>query len=178
MFKSTRLGFRDWKDDDLLPFTQMNKDKEVMEFFPYALSQDESLRFFNKIRSAMKIHGFSLYAVDRLDNRKFIGFIGFMYPSFKAYFTPCIEIGWRLMKTEWNNGFATEGALASISYGFNQLNFKEVYSLTSILNLRSERVMQKIGMQQIGEFDHPKLPIGHRLRRHVLYKIINANSYF
>ena len=101
---------------------------------------------------------------------KFIGYTGLHKADFPANFTPCIEIGWRLIKDVWNQGYATEAAKACLQYGFINLNIKEIYSFTAAINKRSERVMQKIGLQKIGEFDHPNIISENRLCRHVLYK--------
>lgn len=170
-FKSERLGFRAWTEKDRVPFAEMNSSKKVMEYFPKTLSRIESNNFVNKINVLFKNHGYGLYAIDELKTSEFIGFIGFSYPSFALEFTPCIEIGWRIRAEKWNKGFATEGANACLNFGFNQLNFKEVYSFTSKVNTKSERVMKKIGMKKIQEFEHPAIEFGHHLKTHVLYKI-------
>jgi ribosomal-protein-alanine N-acetyltransferase len=117
---------------------------------------------------------YGLYAVDRLDSNEFIGFIGFWHPSFESNFTPCIEIGWRIKQKEWNNGFATEGASRCLKFGFDDLKFSEILSLTSKVNLKSERIMKKIGMHKWGEFEHPNITDGNRLKTHIVYKIKNT----
>lgn len=109
------------------------------------------------------------------ESKEFIGFIGFHRPSFEADFTPCIEIGWRLKRDAWGKGYATEGAKACLKYGFTELNFKEVYSFTAKINKPSEKVMKKIGMQYVKEFDHPKLEPNNKLCKHVLYVIRNTD---
>lgn len=170
-FTSERVGFREWTEEDIEPFAEMNASKKVMEYFPKTLSKDESINFVKKINAAFKEYGYGLYAVDELQTNEFIGFIGFSYPSFKLEFTPCIEIGWRIKQEKWNKGFATEGAKRCLKFGFDTLNFKEVYSFTSKVNTKSERVMQKIGMKKAQEFEHPKIELGSHLKTHVLYKI-------
>ena len=109
--------------------------------------------------------------MDVLKSREFIGFIGLAWCEMEADFTPCAEIGWRLKKSAWGKGYATEGATRCLAYGFEELQFKEIYSFTTTTNIRSERVMQKIGMSKVGVFEHPKMAIGHPLRPHVLYHI-------
>ncbi len=173
IFQSARLGFRKWVNDDIIPFSEMNKDDEVMEFFPSTLSEEESTALVDKINEMFNQFGYGLYVVDKLETKEFIGFVGFWHPPFESDFTPCVEIGWRINKENWNNGYATEGAKECLRYGFNQLRFKEVYSFTSKVNTKSEKVMQKIGMYKVKEFEHPKIKEGNELRSHILYKIEN-----
>ena len=119
--------------------------------------------------TGMVLYGFGVYSVDILETNAFIGYIGFSCPTWEAYFTPCVEVGWRLKASSWNKGYATEGALACLDYGFNTIGFKSIYSWTATCNIPSERVMQKIGLLKIDEFDHPRIEKGDRLERHVLY---------
>ncbi len=142
-----------------------------MEFFPKTLSQEESADSYKRITGFMEERGFGLFAVEEKESEEYIGFIGFNRPTFSSYFTPCIEIGWRLDRRFWNRGLATEGAKACLACGFSSLNFKEVVSFTSTINTKSINVMKKIGMTFDGEFEHPNVEEGHPLRKHVLYKI-------
>lgn len=174
IFKSNRLGFRNWNEDDLFPFSSMNNDPLVMEFFPRTLTKNETKNFIEKISEHFNNNGYGLYAVDKLESSVFISFIGFMIPGFEAHFTPCVEIGWRIKKEEWNKGYATEGAKRCIKFGFEKLSFSEIYSFSSKLNLKSERVMIKIGMKKIGGFDHPEVDKGNKLRPHVLYRVVKT----
>jgi len=166
-----RLGLRRWTEDDYLPFAKMNKDKEVMQYFPSLLTDEETTAMINRINLHFEKHGFGLFALEKLSTKEFIGYTGFMVPSFESSFTPCVEIGWRLRKEDWGKGYATEAAKACLRYGFEVLGFKKIYSFTSTINLRSEKVMQSIGMIKEGEFDHPKIALDHPLCRHVLYTI-------
>lgn len=170
-FTSERLGFREWKADDLPPFIKMNKDEAVMEFFPKPLTAEQTTAMVERIQDSFAKFGYGLYAVDELATQSFIGFIGFWHPNFEAEFTPCTEIGWRIQSNKWNKGFATEGAIACLHHAFDALELEEIVSMTAVLNKRSERVMQKIGMQKTLEFQHPNVEKGHPLRPHVLYKI-------
>ena len=174
IFKSERLGFRLWEDKDITPFTQINLDEDVMEFFPKTQAPEVTLNFIERTRKHFEAHGFGWYAIDILETKQFIGFLGLTTCTFEADFTPCYEIGWRFGKEFWGRGYATEGALRCLEYGFEVLGFEEVYSFTATLNNRSERVMQKIGMTKVGEFDHPKIEKGHILERHLLYKILKS----
>jgi [ribosomal protein S5]-alanine N-acetyltransferase len=169
LLKTERLGLRKWMKSDFKPFAKMNADPEVMKYYPYLLTEAQSNTFAERIIQQYEKYGYCVYAADLLDEDRFIGYTGFMKPSFESYFTPCVEIGWRLDSSVWNLGLATEGALACLNYGFENLGFEKIYSFTSVLNLPSERIMQKIGLQKIDEFEHPRLKEGDRLKRHVLY---------
>lgn len=166
-----RLGLRRWTEADFAPFCAMNQNPAVMAFYPKPLSSEETTLLLAQIETHFREYGYGPYAVDVLETRTFIGYTGFMHPTFDCWFTPCVEIGWRLDTSVWNRGYATEGAQACLDYGFAQLGFDAVYSFTSALNHASERVMQKLGMSQIGEFEHPNLPKGDKLSRHVLYRM-------
>jgi ribosomal-protein-alanine N-acetyltransferase len=165
-----RLILRHWEARDQEPFIQLNMDPDVMQFFPAIRTKEETLAQIGRIESHFSEHGYGWYAAERRDNSRFIGFIGFKYADFKSFFTPCVEIGWRLSKENWGHGFATEGARACLDFGFKTLGFKEIYSFTSKLNLPSIKVMQKTGMKYAGEFEEPSIEEGHRLKTHVLYQ--------
>ena len=171
IFQSPRLGFRNWSKDDIDPFAELNADPEVMTYFPRPFTFDETRNSVLRFQKYYTDYGYTFYAVDRLDTAEFIGFIGMIHQTFESFFTPCVEIGWRLKRPVWGKGYATEGAKACLNYGFDALGFSEIYSITAIPNLRSERVMQRIGMEKIGEFDHPSIEDGHPLERHVIYRI-------
>ena len=158
-----RLGLRRWKDEDIIPFAAMNEDAEVMRFFPSTITYDETVAMVNRIRSHFDEHGFGLFALEDLSTKQFIGYTGFMRPSFTSYFTPCVEIGWRLQRSSWDKGYAAEAAKACFHYGFEILDLKRIFSFTSVLNTRSEKVMQRIGMIKYGEFDHPNMELSHPL---------------
>lgn len=171
IINTTRLGLRKWTDADTNPFVAINKDKDVMKYFPGTVTEEETLAMISRIKTHFNVHGFGLYAVEEKSSGAFIGFTGFAIPRFESFFTPCVEIGWRLQQSAWGNGYATEAAKACLEYGFGSLNFDSVFSFTALNNLPSERVMQKIGMKRIGEFDHPNIEQGHILCRHHLYRI-------
>lgn len=139
-----------------------------MEFFPSVKTEAETLEQIERIKNTIAKNGYGFFALERKDNQQFIGFTGLTHPGFESYFTPCIEIGWRLSKANWNMGFATEAAKACLDFGFNKLGVDEIYSFTAVLNVRSEQVMKKIGMVKEGLFDHPS--VEGALKQHVLYK--------
>jgi RimJ/RimL family protein N-acetyltransferase len=155
------------------PFARMNADPAVMEFFPACLTRDESDKGIEWLKAHFGTHGYSMLAAELLEGARFIGFIGIQNVPFEAPFTPAIEIGWRIARPFWNRGLATEGATAIVSHGFRQLALTELVAFTVPANMRSRRVMEKIGMKQdrSGDFDHPKLPREHPLSRHVLYRL-------
>lgn len=177
LIKTERLILREWREEDLQPFAEMNADPRVMEYFPATLTKHESDALAKRIREAMNEHGWGLWAVSVPEVSEFIGFIGLAIPTFTAHFTPAVEVGWRLAYQFWGKGYATEGASAALAYGFDKLNLNEIVSFTAAGNTRSIEVMKKIGMQRNPEddFDHPKLPEGHMLRKHVLYRIQRQN---
>lgn len=167
-----RLILRAWRIEDREPFARMNADPVVMEFFPALLTREESDAGVDRVEAHFARHGFGLWAAELKASGEFIGFIGLSTPRFEAHFTPCVEIGWRLAAAHWGKGLATEGALAAAEFGFGELKLKELVSFTAVENARSRRVMEKIGMTHnfADDFDHPELPEGHRLLRHVLYR--------
>jgi 3-dehydroquinate dehydratase/shikimate dehydrogenase len=168
-----RLILRSWLDEDLEPFSELNADPKVMEYFPTSLNRQESDDLAKRIIEKIKQQGWGLWAVSVPGVANFIGFIGLAVPSFEAHFTPAVEVGWRLAYKFWGQGYATEGALAALEYGFDTLDLKEIVSFTTVTNKRSMAVMKSIGMQHNPEddFDHPKLSEGHPLRKHVLYRL-------
>jgi RimJ/RimL family protein N-acetyltransferase len=171
--QTDRLLLRRWREEDRAPFAEMNADPRVMEHFPSLMSREESDAALARIEAHFQQHGFGLWAVEIPGVISFAGFIGLNTPRFEAEFTPCIEIGWRLEADYWGRGFATEGARAALDFGFQTLQLTEILSFTVPANLRSRRVMEKLGMTHnpADDFDHPVLPAGHRLSRHVLYRI-------
>ncbi|MEJ7676759.1 MAG: GNAT family N-acetyltransferase [Segetibacter sp.] len=171
IISAERLGLRRWIESDLKPFTAMNKDVQVMKYFPKTLTDKETFEMMQRINLHFDKNGFGLFAVESRLTKQFIGFTGFSIPTFESFFTPCIEIGWRYKKEAWGQGFATEAAKACLKYGFETLQFDKVVSFTSAINLNSEKVMKKIGMTKVGEFDHPKVEVTDILCKHVLYEI-------
>jgi RimJ/RimL family protein N-acetyltransferase len=168
-----RLILRIWHDDDLAPFAAINADPEVMRHFPKTLDRAESDAAATRIRDGFARRGFGLWAVEVPDVAPFIGFVGLSVPGFTAHFTPCVEIGWRLARAHWGKGYATEAALAVRNDGFTRVGLREIVSFAAVANAPSREVMRRIGMMHdaTDDFDHPSLPQGHALRRHVLYRL-------
>lgn len=172
MLETPRLLLRPWQEGDREPFRRMNADPRVMEFFAASLSPAASDAMIDGIQAHMAQHGFGLFAAELRANGEFIGLVGLAHVPFEAHFTPCVEIGWRLAPAHWNRGLATEGARECLRYAFQDLALAEVVAFTVPANLRSRRVMEKLGMvhRPADDFEHPRLPEGHPLRRHVLYR--------
>jgi RimJ/RimL family protein N-acetyltransferase len=171
--RSERLRLRRWKPKDLDPFAELSRDPVVMRHLPALLSREQSDALAQRIETLFDAHGFGLFAVEIVADAAFAGFIGLSIPAFEAPFAPCVEIGWRLAARHQGRGYATEGARAVLAFGFETLALAEIVSFTVPANQRSRRVMEKLGMRRDAseDFDHPLLPEGHALRRHVLYRI-------
>jgi ribosomal-protein-alanine N-acetyltransferase len=174
--RGPRVLLRRWRDDDRATFAALNADPQVMQFFPRPLGRDESDALVDRIERHFAEHGFGLWAVELPGVAPFIGFAGLAVPRFTAHFTPCVEVGWRLAAAQWGHGYATEAARAALAHGFGGLGLREVVSFTVAANWRSRAVMARLGMSyDPGEdFDHPTLPEGDALRRHVLYRLTAA----
>lgn len=168
--RTERLLLRQWRDADRDPWAALNADPEVMAHFPSTLSRAESDHWADVNHDRIEDEGWGLWAVEVVDGPSFIGFVGLAAPGFEASFTPCVEVGWRLAREHWGQGYAPEAARAALAFGFEELGLDEIVSFTAVGNASSRRVMDKIGMAEAFEFDHPGLP-GHRLERHVLYRL-------
>lgn len=173
MIETTRLRLRQWQSADAEPFAAMVADPEVMQYFPATLTRQESDVLLAKLQRRIEASGFGFWATERRDTGAFIGFVGLNIPDYPLPFAPCVEIGWRLTRSAWGQGLASEAARAALRYGFDVLQLPEIVSFTSQHNRRSQAVMQRLGMQRDlhGDFLHPKLASDHWLARHVLYRL-------
>jgi len=171
--RTARLHLRRWRPGDREPFAALNADPRVMEHFPSTLTRTQSDALAARIEAHFDRHGFGLWAVEIPGVAPFAGFVGLSVPGFESPFTPCVEIGWRLAAQHWRRGYATEGARAVLATAGEGPLPGPIVSFTVAGNLPSRRVMEKIGLvhDTAGDFDHPALPEGHRLRRHVLYRM-------
>lgn len=179
LFTSQRLGFRNWRHDDIDILFQINNDEDVMEFFPYKPSKEDTKAFIIRMQEMYAEKGFCYFAVDLLDTNELIGFIGLCEQTYIEDMGAFIDIGWRLKKSIWNKGYATEGAKACLDFGFDTTNLDKIYSTAPEINLKSQSIMKKIGMQRIKTFEHPKLLNDERLKYCVLYqkqRILNQAS--
>ena len=173
MIETPRLRLRCWLPEDVEPWALMNADPRVMEYFVEATPVERSREQAKLMAADLERNGFGYFVLERLDSTGFAGIIAIDDIRWDAPFEPRREIGWRLPVEMWGNGYATEGAGAALRYAFETMGWPEIVSMTSTLNERSMRVMQRLGMSRDPEedFDHPRVPHGHRLQRHVLYRL-------
>ncbi len=169
LFTSSRLGFRQWQHTDIVPMSTLNADAEVMKYFPSLQSLEETSGFIVRMQQEYAERGYCYYAVDTLHNHDFIGFIGLSWKTFQSPFTPCVDIGWRLARSAWGQGYATEGAKACLSHA-SVLGIHQVVAMAPAVNEPSVAVMRKAGMQYRERFIHPLLLNDERLRECVLYE--------
>ena len=172
MIRTARLLLREWRDTDLEPFAALNADPRVREYFPSVLDRAESDASVARIRAHFAEHGFGFWAIEVPGVADFVGMCGLAHVYFKAPFVPAVEIGWRVAHEHWGRGYATEAAQGAVDYGFRTLKLPEIVAFAVVANTKSRRVMEKVGMTHdpADDFDHPGLPDGHPLRRHVLYR--------
>lgn len=172
--RTERLCLRGWRARDRAPFAALNTGSEVMALMPKTLTRAESDALVDVIEAEFEERGYGLWAVEVPGEVPFAGFVGLHRVTFEAHFTPAVEIGWRLDRPLWGRGYATEAGHEVLRYAFDEVGLDEVVSFTSVGHAKSRAVMERIGLGPVGEFDHPNLPEGHRLRRHVLYRLGRA----
>ncbi len=170
IFTSERLGFKLWEEHHLEPFTEMNSDEETMRFFVETMDSEKSRKKMLQMNKMFKEHNYCYFAVELKETGEFLGTIGLGYKEFEAVFTPCTDIGWRIRRKFWNQGYSTEGAKACLKYG-KSLGLKEVVSMATVGNHPSIRVMEKIGMKYWLEFNHSELNDSPHLNPMSLYRI-------
>lgn len=170
---TARLRLRAWRESDRDAFAALNADPLVMEHYPRPLTRQESDEGLDRIVAHFEKYGYGLWAVEVPGEASFAGFVGLNVPRFEAPFTPCVELGWRLAHALWGRGYAVEAAHAAIAHGFSTVGLAELLAFTTPRNTRSRRVMEKLGMHHdpADDFEHPLIPEGHALRRHVLYRL-------
>lgn len=171
-FETERLILRQWRVADREPFAEMNADRRVMEFYPRPLTRPESDAMADRCQALIAEHGWGFWAAEMKTSHEFIGFVGLHRPTAELPFSPCVEIGWRLAARHWGRGFATEGARGALRIGLERLGLPEIVSFTSVHNVRSRAVMERLRMRDTAEtFEHPGIPIGSVLREHCLYRL-------
>lgn len=169
--ETPRLLLRQWSPADRIPFAALNADPRVMAHFPALLSTEVSDRLADRLQGLIETRGWGAWAVSLKDTGEFIGYVGLHIPSPLLPFSPCTEIAWRLAYPYWGKGLAMEAAQAALAVGFDQLGLEEIVAFTTLSNLKSQALMQRLHMQADGRFEHPLLPEGHSLRSHYLYRL-------
>jgi len=173
--ETKRLKLRQWQACDFPVFAQMNADPEVMKYYPNVLSENESYLLASKLKALISERSWGFWAVEIKQTEQFIGFVGLHKPTYDLPVSSCVEIGWRLGKNYWGKGYATEAAREVLRFAFEILKLHEVYSFTSVVNVKSQSVMKRLKMEKTGDhFDHPIIPENNPLREHVLYKLAAA----
>jgi RimJ/RimL family protein N-acetyltransferase len=169
---TARLRLRQWRESDREPFAALNADPAVMEFFLSPLSRESSDASIDAWQSQLASRGWSNWALELKASGELLGFTGLSVPRRVLPFSPCVEVGWRLARKHWGQGYATEAARAALEVGFARLDLREIVSFTTVGNVRSRAVMERIGMRDARQdFEYPGFPEGHPLRRHCLYRI-------
>ena len=171
MIETRRLILRPWRDNDLPLFAEQNADPVAMRFLIGPLSRTASDAYAEAARQHLAETGYGKWAVEAPGIASFIGAVGLSRVRFEASFTPAVEVAWRLHRRYWGQGFATEAARAAIEDGYSRVGLREIVAITTLGNIPSTRVMQRLGMTRTIEFDHPLVPEGHHLRRHILYRL-------
>lgn len=166
-----RLLLRAWRPEDLGPLAALNADSRVMACFPACLDRMQSDALAERFQMALTERGWGVWAVELKETGRFVGFVGLNEVSTGLPFSPCVEILWRLAYGCWGRGYALEAARAVLDIAFGSLGLAEVVAFTASLNQRSRVLMRRLGMTEVGFFDHPALPDGHYLREHVLFRI-------
>jgi RimJ/RimL family protein N-acetyltransferase len=170
--KTERLLLRQWRDEDLPNMASINADPEVMKFFPKLLSRQESNAAVDKFKSLISNNGWGFWAVESTRDRTLIGLVGLHKPAYALPFGPCVEIGWRLARACWGQGYATEAGIACLDFAFNELDLSEVFAFTPDSNMKSRAVMERLNMENLqANFNHPTVPLNSPLREHVVYQI-------
>lgn len=170
--ETSRLILRQWRPEDRAPFAELNADPVAMEHFPKTLTRVESDALADRIEGLIAERGWGFWAVEIKTTVEFIGFVGLHVPRADLPMSPCVEIGWRLLREHWGQGYATEAAEAALRVGFERLDLPEIVSFTALANARSQRVMERLGMaRDPATFEHPDVPEGHPARTHCLYRL-------
>jgi len=173
VIETDRLRLRGWRESDLIPLAAINRDPVVTRYLGGPITKRESDlivgRFLQKWQEEDR---FGWWALEARESGTLLGFLGLARPDFRKPPAPCIEIGWRLARTAWGRGYATEAARAALAHGF-AFGLDEVVGFTVAENARSRRVMERLGMRcdRAEDFDHPLLGPHDPLRRHLLYRL-------
>ena len=171
IFTSEKLGFRNWKADDVDLLFKLNSNQEVMRYFPSAQTKEQCADFIGRMQNQFEKNKFCYFAVDLLETEEFIGFIGISEQTYEIDFNPSVDIGWRVLPEYWGKGYATEGARACLRYGFETIQLEKIVSVAPSINIPSITVMKKIGMEKVKTFNHPLLTDYPKIEECVLFEI-------
>jgi RimJ/RimL family protein N-acetyltransferase len=171
--ETARLRLRSWRDADVEPWVEMCADLRVMEFFPSTIARAQAEAMAGRMRAGLERDGYGWWPIEVKGGTAFAGVILLQEIPFEAHFTPAMEVGWWLAFESWGHGYATEGARAALGYAFEELHRAEIVAITTPVNVRSQRVMQRLGMTRDPneDFENPRVAAGHPLRTHVLYRV-------
>ncbi len=167
--RTARLVLRRWRDPDRDAYAAMNADPVVMRYFPAPLDRADSDASVDGIEELFDRQGFGLWALEVPGTGEFIGFTGLNPMPDGVPGAGGMEVGWRLARQAWHQGYATEAAVAAVGVGFNGVGLDRIYSMTAVLNVPSQAVMRRLGMTPYAHFEHPKVTAGHPLRPHLVY---------
>jgi RimJ/RimL family protein N-acetyltransferase len=177
VIRTERLILRRWTDADRAPFAALNADPVVMEHMQGLLSRESSDAFVDRIERHWEEHGWGLWAVEVPGVAPFVGYVGLWPADYLA--DGMVEVGWRLARAYWGNGYATEAAREALRVGFEEVGLDEIVSFTVPQNVRSRRVMERIGLRRdaVGDFDHPRVdPVAYpHLVAHVFYRLARTD---
>jgi ribosomal-protein-alanine N-acetyltransferase len=170
---STRLTLRPWKDEDRAPYFELASDPVVMQYLTPLITREASDAWIDRHHAQLAEHGFAYWAVELGETGQLVGAVGLSRVTYEAHFTPAIGVGWRLAREHWGKGYASEAAETALRYGFEELRLEEIVAVTLPANIRSQQVMRRLGMtySPADDFDHPRWPEGHPLRRCVMCRM-------
>ena len=171
IIETERLNLRNWQADDLSNMINLAGNPEVMRYFPRPLTAEGAKELLTALSLHQEQYGYTYFAAEVKDTAEFIGFIGIKKQTYESHFTPCVDVGWRLLPTAWGKGYATEGAKACLDFGFSQVQLAEIYAVCPAINKASEKVMQRIGMTHEDTFRHVNLAEDSPLNPCALYKV-------
>ncbi len=174
ILETQRLILRRWRADDVAALHAINTDPKVMEYYPALFSLEETQKIIQRFEKHFDEHGFGMWALEFKATNECIGFLGLQMATFTSI--PCVEIGYRIASPYWGQGLAGEGSTAVLNFAARELKLKEVCAVAVKENLKSRRVMDKLGFsyEPSEDFDHPKMSAKH-LKAHVLYRKMLSN---
>jgi RimJ/RimL family protein N-acetyltransferase len=174
--QTSRLIMRRWQDSDREPFADLNGDPETMQYFAATIDRAASDAFVDVMESRFDEQGYGLWALEVAGTGDFIGFTGLNPMPAGVPGAGGMEVGWRLARPAWHHGYATEAARAALDVAFNGAGLPEIWSMTAVLNEPSQAVMRRLGLTQADYFEHPNVPVGHRIRPHVVYHLARPEA--